>query len=439
MFRSDRDLRIIEIRAREILDSRGFPTIETDVVLECGVIGRAAVPSGASTGVHEAIELRDEDKTRYMGKGVRKAIENVNNMANDIILPKKITATEQREIDRLMIEYDGTPNKGKIGANAILSVSMAVARAAAYAYGIPLYRYLGGLNSFILPTPFMNILNGGKHGDNQLEFQEFMIVPAGAKNFSEAMRYGSEVFHSLKSILKSKGLGIAVGDEGGFSPKVSNTREALSLIVQAIEKAGLKPGRDVYLALDPAASEFFNEEKRVYEMKTEGKDMSPADMTEFYAQLVNEFPIVSIEDGMAEDDWEGWKLMTDKLGNRIQLVGDDVFVTNIERLKKGIEKGITNSILIKLNQIGTISETIDTINLAKKAGYTSIVSHRSGETEDPFIADFTVAMGCGMIKTGSLSRSERLSKYNQLIRIEEELRGQGVFAGTGFIKNLNMQ
>ncbi|MCX7958309.1 MAG: phosphopyruvate hydratase [Deltaproteobacteria bacterium] len=437
MYRGERELRIVEIRAREILDSRGFPTIESDVVLECGIIGRAAVPSGASTGVHEALELRDDEKTRYMGKGVRKAIENVKIMASAVILPKKIPATEQREIDRLMIEYDGTPNKSKVGANAILSVSMAAARAAAYALGVPLYRYLGGGNSFLLPTPFMNILNGGKHGDNPLEFQEFMIVPAGAPNFSEAIRYGSEVFHSLKSILKSKGLGIAVGDEGGFSPKVSNTRETLSVIVSAIEKAGLKPGKDVFLALDPAASEFFNSERQVYEMKTEGRDMSPAEMVDFYAKLVDEFPLVSIEDGMAEDDWEGWKIMTDRLGSRIQLIGDDLFVTNIERLREGIKRGVTNSILIKLNQIGSVSETIDTINLARRVGYTAVVSHRSGETEDPFISDFTVAMGCGMIKTGSLSRSERLAKYNQLIRIEEELGNQAVFAGTGIIKNFN--
>ncbi|MCX7944688.1 MAG: phosphopyruvate hydratase [Deltaproteobacteria bacterium] len=435
--RNDRDLRIVEIRSREILDSRGFPTIETDVVLECGVIGRAAVPSGASTGVHEALELRDEDKARYLGKGVKKAVENVNIMASAVILPKRIPATEQREIDKIMIEYDGTPNKSKVGANAILSISMAVARASACALGIPLYRYLGGVNSFILPTPFMNILNGGKHGDNPLEFQEFMIVPAGAKSFAEAIRYGSEVFHSLKSILKSNGLGVAVGDEGGFSPKVSNTREALTLIMSAVEKAGLKVGKDVFLALDAAASEFFNEEKRVYEMKTEGRDMDSLGMAEFYVKLVEEFPIVSIEDGMAEDDWEGWRILTEKLGSKIQLVGDDLFVTNINRLKEGIKRGVTNSILIKLNQIGSVSETIDTINLAKRAGYTAIVSHRSGETEDTFISDFTVAMGCGMIKTGSLSRSERLAKYNQLIRIEEELKGNGVFAGVDFIKNLH--
>jgi len=436
MMRTDRDLRIVEIRAREILDSRGFPTIETDVVLECGVIGRAAVPSGASTGVHEALELRDGDTRRFMGKGVRKAIENVNLIASAVILPKRIPATEQREIDKLMIEYDGTPNKNKLGANAILSVSMAVARAAAAALGLPLYRYLGGVNSFILPTPFMNILNGGKHGDNALEIQEFMIVPAGAPSMSEAIRYGSEVFHALRSILKSKGLGIAVGDEGGFSPKVSNTREALSLIISAIEKAGLAPGRDVYLALDPAASEFYNEEKKVYEMRSENRDMTPDEMVEFYEKLVSEFPIVSIEDGMAEDDWDGFKIMTERMGSKIQLIGDDIFVTNINRFKEGIKRGIANSILIKLNQIGTVSETIDTINLAKMNGYSAVVSHRSGETEDPFIADFTVAMGCGMIKTGSLSRSERLAKYNQLIRIEEELKDQCVFAGRDFIKNL---
>jgi enolase len=436
MMRTDRDLRIVEIRAREILDSRGFPTIETDVVLECGVIGRAAVPSGASTGVHEALELRDGDTRRFMGKGVRKAIENVNLIASAVILPKRIPATEQREIDKLMIEYDGTPNKNKLGANAILSVSMAVARAAAAALGLPLYRYLGGVNSFILPTPFMNILNGGKHGDNALEIQEFMIVPAGAPSMSEAIRYGSEVFHALRSILKSKGLGIAVGDEGGFSPKVSNTRETLSLIVSAIEKAGLVPGRDVYLALDPAASEFYNEEKKVYEMRSENRDMTPDEMVEFYEKLVSEFPIVSIEDGMAEDDWDGFKIMTERMGSKIQLIGDDIFVTNINRFKEGIKRGIANSILIKLNQIGTVSETIDTINLAKMNGYSAVVSHRSGETEDPFIADFTVAMGCGMIKTGSLSRSERLAKYNQLIRIEEELKDQCVFAGRDFIKNL---
>jgi len=437
MMRSYKDLRIVEIKAREILDSRGFPTIESDVVLECGVIGRAAVPSGASTGIHEALELRDGDNKRFMGKGVKRAIENVNLIASAVILPKRIPATEQREIDRLMIEYDGTPNKSKLGANAILSVSMAAARAAATALGMPLYRYLGGVNSFILPTPFMNILNGGKHGDNSLEIQEFMIVPAGAPSMREAIRYGSEVFHSLKSILKSKGLGIAVGDEGGFSPKVSNTRETLSLIVSAIEKAGLVPGRDVYLALDPAASEFYNDEKKVYEMKSEKKDMTPSELVDFYSRLVSEFPIVSIEDGMAEDDWDGWKIMTEKMGSEIQLIGDDIFVTNINRFREGIEKGITNSILIKLNQIGSISETIDTINLARMYGYSAVVSHRSGETEDSFIADFTVAIGCGMIKTGSLSRSERLSKYNQLIRIEEELREQARFAGSTFIKNLD--
>ncbi len=437
MCMSEHDLRIVEIRSREILDSRGFPTIETDVILNCGVIGRAAVPSGASTGVHEALELRDDDRSRFLGKGVKKAIENVRVIASSVIVPKRIPVTEQREIDRLMIEYDGTPNKNKVGANAILSVSMACARAAAFALGIPLYKYIGGINSFVLPTPFMNILNGGKHGDNALEIQEFMIVPAGAASVAEAIRYGSEVFHSLKSILKSKGLGIAVGDEGGFSPRVANTRETLSLIVSAIEKAGLKPGKDVYLALDSAASEFYNEEKKVYEMKTEGRDMSPSELVEFYAKLVSDFPIVSIEDGMAEDDWDGWKIITEKIGSKIQLIGDDLFVTNINRLREGIEKKVANSILIKLNQIGSVSETVDTINLAKQSGYTSVVSHRSGETEDSFIADFTVAMGCGMIKTGSLSRSERLAKYNQLIRIEEELGGQAKFAGTTYIKNLN--
>lgn len=433
---SDQDLRIAEIRSREILDSRGLPTIETDVVLQCGIIGRAAVPSGASTGAHEALELRDNDSSRFQGKGVRKAIENVHIMATAVILPKKIPATEQREIDRLMIEYDATPNKSKVGANAILSVSMACARASAFALGLPLYRYLGGLNSFILPTPFMNIVNGGKHGDNPLEIQEFMIVPAGAGSMVDSIRYGSEVFHSLKSILRSKGLGIAVGDEGGFSPRVANTYEALSLIVAAIEKAGLKPGRDVYLALDSAASEFYNEERRVYEMRSEGREMSAAEMVDFYTRLVSDFPIVSIEDGMAEDDWDGWKIITDKMGSKIQLVGDDLFVTNINRLREGIERRVANSILIKLNQIGTISETIDTINLARQFGYTSVVSHRSGETEDTFIADLTVAMGCGMIKTGSLSRSERLAKYNQLIRIEEDLKDQAVFAKTSYIKNL---
>ncbi len=437
MFRNEKDMRIVEIRSREILDSRGFPTIETDVILECGVIGRAAVPSGASTGIHEALELRDDDRTRYMGKGVKKAIENVKIMASAVILPKKIPATEQRELDKIMIEYDGTPNKSKIGANAILSVSMAAARSAAYALGIPLYRYLGGINSFVLPVPFMNILNGGKHADNPLEIQEFMIVPVGAESFAEAMRFGSEVFHSLKSILKSKGLGIAVGDEGGFSPNVKNTKEALSLIVSAIEKAGLKPGKDVFLALDPAASEFFNEERHLYEMKTEGRDMNSSEMVNFYANLCEEFPIVSIEDGMAEDDWDGWKTMTENLGSKIQLIGDDLFVTNIHRFDDGIKRGVANSILIKLNQIGSVSEAVDTINLARKAGYTSIVSHRSGETEDPFISDFTVAMGSGMIKTGSLSRSERLAKYNQLIRIEEELNGQAIFAGGRYIKNFN--
>lgn len=433
---SGQDLRIVEIRSREILDSRGLPTIETDVVLQCGIIGRAAVPSGASTGVHEALELRDNENSRFQGKGIRKAIENVHVMATAVILPKKIPATEQREIDRLMIEYDATPNKSKVGANAILSVSMACARASAFALGLPLYRYLGGLNSFVLPAPFMNIVNGGKHADNPLEIQEFMIVPAGAESMVDSIRYGSEVFHSLKSILKSRGLGTAVGDEGGFSPRVANAYEALSLIVAAIEKAGLKPGRDVYLALDPAASEFYNEERRVYEMRSEGREMSAAELVDFYAKLVSDFPIVSIEDGVAEDDWDGWKIITEKMGSKIQLVGDDLFVTNINRLREGIERRVANSILIKLNQIGTISETIDTINLARQFGYTAVVSHRSGETEDTFIADLTVAMGCGMIKTGSLSRSERLAKYNQLIRIEEDLKDQAVFAKTKYIKNL---
>lgn len=423
--------KIINIHARQILDSRGNPTVEVDVYTDEGVIGRAAVPSGASTGIHEAVELRDNDKSTYLGKGVLKAVQNVNNILNDEL--QGYYVTDQNEIDNRMIEIDGTPNKAKLGANAILGVSLAVAHAAAQETGQYLYRYIGGVNANMLPIPMMNILNGGSHADNSIDFQEFMIMPVGASTFSEAVRMGAEVFHNLKTVLKKKGYSTNVGDEGGFAPNLKSNEEAVQLVIQAIEKAGYKPGEDVFIALDPAASEYYIPEENVYHLKwSTGQKLTPAKMVEYWEKWVNKYPIISIEDGMAEDDWDGWKLMTDKLGNKIQLVGDDNFVTNTERLQKGIDLGIANSILIKVNQIGTLTETIDAVNMAHRNGYTAIISHRSGETEDTTIADLAVALNTGLIKTGSASRSDRIAKYNQLIRIEEILGDSAKYLGKDF-------
>ncbi len=421
---------IEDIIAREILDSRGNPTIEVDVILESGIIGRAAVPSGASTGTREAVELRDGDENRFGGKGVLKAVQNVE----EVIAPELIgiDCREQVLIDNLMIELDGTKNKSRLGANAILGVSLAVAKAAAEYSELPLFKYLGGNQARVLPVPLMNVLNGGAHADNRVDVQEFMIVPAGAPSFSDAVRYGAEVFHTLKKVLKDKGYSTAVGDEGGFAPDLKSNEEALQLIVEAIEKAGYKPGEDIFIALDPAASEFYKEGK--YYLDSTGDVLSSEQMIELYSDWVNKYPIFSIEDGLAESDWDGWKKLTEQLGNKIQLVGDDIFVTNPEIFKEGIEKGIANSILIKLNQIGTLTETVDTIKMAKLNGYTAVVSHRSGETEDTTIADFSVAFETGQIKTGSMSRTDRLAKYNQLLRIEELLDEEGVFAGLNILK-----
>jgi enolase len=418
---------IIDVLAREILDSRGNPTVEVEVLLESGYVGTAAIPSGASTGEHEAVELRDGDKNRYGGKGVLNAVQNVN----DIIAEEVIgfDATDQIMIDKLMIDLDGTENKGKLGANAILGVSLAVAKAAANAMGLPLYQYLGGVNAKVLPVPMMNILNGGKHADNNVDLQEFMIMPVNAPNFRESLRMGVQTFHSLKKVLAGKGYNTAVGDEGGFAPDLKSNEEAVEVILEAIEKAGFKAGKDIYLALDPASSEFFNAQRKVYMLKSEKKELSPEKMVDYYANWVKKYPIISIEDGMAEDDWDGWKIMTDKLGKKIQLVGDDIFVTNTKRLRMGIDKGITNSILIKLNQIGTVTETLDCIEMAHRAGFTTVISHRSGETEDSTIADVAVAVNAGQIKTGSASRSDRIAKYNQLLRIEEMLSEEAQFYG----------
>jgi len=416
---------ITEIRAREILDSRGNPTVEVDVYLEDGSMGRAAVPSGASTGTREAVELRDGDASRYSGKGVQKAVHNIR----EEIAPEVVgeDALNQVAIDEILIGLDGTPNKGRLGANAILGVSLAVAKAAAQSVGLPLYRYLGGVGARLLPVPMMNILNGGKHADNNVDLQEFMIVPAGAYSFFEALRYGAEVYHQLKAILKKKGLSTAVGDEGGFAPDLRSNREALDVIMEAIERAGLNPGREVFLALDPAASEFHREGR--YVLAGEGREMDSAGLIELYSQWVKDYPIISIEDGLAEDDWEGWQELTRRLGDRIQLVGDDIFVTNPSLLADGIARGVANSILIKLNQIGTLTETLQTMDLARRAGYTTVISHRSGETEDATIADLAVATNAGMIKTGAPARTERVAKYNQLLRLEEELNDSGIFAG----------
>jgi len=418
---------IVDVIGREIIDSRGNPTVEVDVVLESGVIGRAAVPSGASTGDNEAIELRDGDKSRYLGKGVLKAVKNVNEVIKEKLVGESVL--NQAKIDKMLIELDGTPNKGNLGANAILGVSLAVAKAAANLLGIPLYRYIGGTNAKVLPTPMCNVLNGGKHAESNVDFQEFMIVPVGATSFREAIRMAAETFHSLKKVLSSKGLFTGVGDEGGFAPNLSSNRQAVEVIIEAIEKAGYKPGKDICIALDPAASEFYNTERKVYVLKGEGKELTSEKMVELFEDWVKSYPIISIEDGMSEHDWEGWKMLTERLGNKIQLVGDDIFVTNPRIFREGIIKGIANSILIKLNQIGTLTETLETIDLARQAGYTYVISHRSGETEDTTIADLAVATNSGQIKTGSLSRTDRIAKYNQLIRIEEELGDAAVYKG----------
>ena len=425
------------VYAREVLDSRGNPTVEVEVALESGAVGRGIVPSGASTGAFEAVELRDGDKGRYIGKGVEKAVANVN----EIIAPELegMDAFDQPAIDALMIELDGTHNKGKLGANAILGVSMAVARAAAEELGLPLFQYIGGVNAKQLPVPMMNILNGGEHADNSVDVQEFMILPVGAKSFREGLRMGAEVFHSLKKVLSERGLACGVGDEGGFAPNLGSNREALELIVEAIEKAGYKPGDDVRLGLDVAATEMYDKETKLYDLKHEGKKLTAEQMVDLYEEWVNNFPIVTIEDGLDEEDWDGWKVLTDRLGKKVQLVGDDLFVTNTERLERGIEAGVANSILIKVNQIGTITETLDAIEMAKRAGYTAVISHRSGETEDTTIADLAVAVNAGQIKTGAPSRTDRVAKYNQLLRIEEMVGEQARYCGMKSFYNLKQE
>ncbi len=420
----------LDIHAREIIDSRGNPTIEVDIVLEDGSFGRAAVPSGASTGAYEAVEKRDGDKMRYKGKGVQQAVDIVNGEIADAIID--LDAEDQEEIDATMIALDGTANKSRLGANAILGVSLAVAKAAANARGLPLYRYVGGVNAHILPVPMMNIINGGEHADNPIDFQEFMVMPVGAGSLSEAVRWGSEIFHTLKSALHEKGLATAVGDEGGFAPNLASTRDALDFIMTSIEKAGFKAGSDIVLALDCAATEFFHDGK--YEISGEGLSLSPSEMADYLAALCKDYPIKSIEDGMDEDDFEGWKAITDKVGDSVQLVGDDLFVTNAERLSMGIEKGLANSLLVKVNQIGTLTETLEAVSMAQRAGYSAVMSHRSGETEDATIADLAVATNCGQIKTGSLARSDRLAKYNQLIRIEEELDSSAIYPGASIFQ-----
>ena len=425
---------IVDIIGREILDSRGNPTVEAEVLLESGVIGRAAVPSGASTGEHEAVELRDGDKSRYGGKGVLKAVENINDKIADELID--FDAADQVGIDQFLINLDGTENKANLGANAILAVSLACAKAAAETLDLPLYRYIGGTNARTLPVPMMNILNGGKHADNNVDFQEFMVMPVGAPNFAEALRMGAETFHALKSVLKAKGYNTAVGDEGGFAPNLKSNDEAIELILEAIKKTGYKVGNEIAIALDPAASEFFLKEKNAYHLfkSAPNKEISIEKMVDYWSNWVKQYPIVSLEDALAEDDWDGWKLLTEKLGDQIQLVGDDIFVTNTERLAKGIDLGVANSILIKVNQIGTLTETLEAIEMAKTAGYTCVISHRSGETEDTTISDIAVATNAGQIKTGSASRSDRIAKYNQLLRIEEELDTTSIFPG---INSLN--
>jgi enolase len=421
---------IASIFARQILDSRGNPTIEVDVITENGILGRAAVPSGASTGVHEAVELRDNDKSIYMGKGVLKAVNHVNTVIEEALVGMDVF--EQKKIDYLLLELDGTENKSNLGANAILGTSLAVAKAAAQEAGLSLYQYIGGVGAVTMPVPMMNILNGGSHADNLIDIQEFMVMPFGAKSFSEGLRWGTEVFHHLKAVLKAKGMSTNVGDEGGFAPSLGSNEEAIQVVMEAIEKAGFKPGVDMYIALDAASSEFYNAEKGKYIFESTGEERSSAEMVEFWASWCEKYPIISIEDGLAEDDWDGWKLATEKLGSKVQLVGDDLFVTNTKRLQQGISKGIANSILVKVNQIGTLTETIEAVNLATRNGYTSVMSHCSGETEDNTIADLAVALNCGQIKTGSASRSDRMSKYNQLLRIEEELEDAAVYPGLNF-------
>lgn len=423
---------ILDIRAREILDSRGNPTIEVEVVTENGFIGRAAVPSGASTGKHEAVELRDGDKSRFLGKGVLTACRNVEETIREALIGEDVF--DQIYLDRIMIDLDGTPNKSNLGANAILGVSLAIAKAAAKETDQPLYRYIGGVNSHILPVPMMNILNGGSHADNSIDFQEFMIMPVGADTFSEGLRMGVEVFHSLKSVLKSKGYSTNVGDEGGFAPNIKSNVEAIETVLAAIEKAGYRPGEDLMIAMDAAASEFYNEAEKVYHFhKSTGDKLTSAQMVQYWKEWANKYPIISIEDGLHEDDWDGWKTLTKELGGKIQLVGDDLFVTNTQRLQRGIDEDIANSILIKVNQIGTLTETIEAVRLATRNGYTSVMSHRSGETEDTTIADLAVALNTGQIKTGSASRSDRIAKYNQLLRIEEELAESGIYPGRALI------
>lgn len=419
------------VHARQILDSRGNPTVEVDVVTDDGVLGRAAVPSGASTGVHEAVELRDGDKSKFLGKGVLNAVNNVNTVIADALTGYEVT--DQNEIDKRLIELDGTPNKGKLGANAILGVSLACAKAAAYTTNQPLYRYVGGVSANTLPIPMMNILNGGSHADNSIDFQEFMIMPVGAASFCQALQMGAEVFHNLKSVLKNAGYSTNVGDEGGFAPNLKSNEEAVEVILQAIERAGYRPGEDVFLALDPASSEYFIPEENVYHLhKSTGDKLTPSQMVDYWKNWTEKYPIISIEDGMAEDDWDGWKLMTNTLGNKIQLVGDDLFVTNVERLKMGIERGVANSILVKVNQIGSLTETIAAVNYAYRNSYTAVMSHRSGETEDTTIADLAVALNTGEIKTGSASRTDRIAKYNQLLRIEEQLGDVAYYPGKNF-------
>ncbi len=422
---------IVEVHGREVLDSRGNPTVEAEVYLSSGVVGRAIVPSGASTGEHEAVELRDGDKSRYQGKGVLKAVDNVNTEIADAL--EEMDASDQRALDMAMIELDGTENKGRLGANAMLAVSMAAARAVATLHEVPLYRYLGGVNASVLPLPMMNILNGGAHADSNVDFQEFMVMPVGAPSFSEALRWGVETFHTLKGVLKKKGYNTAVGDEGGFAPSLKSNEEAIELVVEAIQQAGYKPGEQIAIALDPAASEFYQEGKYVFK-KSDKSVKTSEEMVKYWSDWVNKYPIVSLEDGFAEDDWKGWKLFTDAVGSKIQLVGDDLFVTNTKRLQKGIDEKTANSILIKVNQIGTVTETMDAIELARRNGYTSVISHRSGESEDTFIADLAVGTGAGQIKTGSASRTDRIAKYNQLLRIEEELGDAARFLG---LKALN--
>lgn len=422
---------INNISARQILDSRGNPTIEVDVVTESGILGRAAVPSGASTGTHEAVELRDNDKTHYMGKSVYTAVNNVNSVIREALKGSYIF--DQADIDGRMIELDGTPNKGNLGANAILGVSLAVAKAAAEESRSPLYRYVGGVNSTMLPIPMMNILNGGAHADNGIDFQEFMVMPVGAESFSEALRMGTEIFHNLKAVLKAQKLSTNVGDEGGFAPNLKNNEDAIKLVIESIEKAGYKPGQDVYIAMDAAASEFYNAEEKVYHFKkSTGDKLTSEQMVSFWADWCKKYPIISIEDGFAEDDWDGWKKITAKIGNKVQLVGDDLFVTNVSRLSEGINKGIANSILVKVNQIGTLTETIQAVQMAQTNSYTSVMSHRSGETEDTTIADLSVGLHCGQIKTGAPSRSDRVAKYNQLLRIEEQLGNSARYLGNSF-------